>query len=202
MKDSSYRENKNKKPEKEKTLIQELISTLLYIIVITSIFLCIRLYIIAPVSVEGASMEPTLQDGDHLILNKVSDVDRFDVIVFPAPEEDGKQFIKRVIGLPGDEITFQDQTLYINGETIEEDYVDLSKVSDSDLQSLNSDFNLSSLEGVEQVPEDSYFVLGDNRVNSKDSRSFGFISRNNVTGKTSLRIWPLDRLGFIDKSND
>ncbi|MDN6385929.1 MAG: signal peptidase I, partial [Alkalibacterium sp.] len=160
------------------------------------------LYIIAPVSVEGASMEPTLQDGDHLILNKVSDVDRFDVIVFPAPEEDGKQFIKRVIGLPGDEITFQDQTLYINGETIEEDYVDLSKVSDSDLQSLNSDFNLSSLEGVEQVPEDSYFVLGDNRVNSKDSRSFGFISRNNVTGKTSLRIWPLDRLGFIDKSND
>ena len=202
MKDSSYRENKNKKPEKEKTLIQELISTLLYIIVITSIFLCIRLYIIAPVSVEGASMEPTLQDGNHLILNKVSDVDRFDVIVFPAPEEDGKQFIKRVIGLPGDEITFQDQTLYINGETIEEDYVDLSKVSDSDLQSLNSDFNLSSLEGVEQVPEDSYFVLGDNRVNSKDSRSFGFISRNNVTGKTSLRIWPLDRLGFIDKSND
>lgn len=107
-----------------------------------------------------------------------------------------------MIGLPGDEITFQDQTLYINGETIEEDYVDLSKVSDSDLQSLNSDFNLSSLEGVEQVPEDSYFVLGDNRVNSKDSRSFGFISRNNVTGKTSLRIWPLDRLGFIDKSND
>ncbi|GEK91594.1 signal peptidase I [Alkalibacterium kapii] len=200
MKDSSYKNNSEtiKDKKQDKPLYQELLSTFVYIIIITGVFLLIRLYIVAPVSVEGSSMEPTLQDGDHLLLNKIGDIDRFDVIVFPAPEENGKQFIKRVIGLPGDEITFQDQTLFINGETIEEDYIDLSNVSDADLQSLNSDFSLDSLEDVEQVPEDSYFVLGDNRVNSKDSRSFGFIDKDNVTGKTSLRIWPLDRIGFID----
>ncbi|GEK89765.1 signal peptidase I [Alkalibacterium putridalgicola] len=201
MEDSSFtprRDKYNKKPQKEKTLFQEIISTFIYIVVITGIFLSIRLYVIAPVRVEGASMEPTLHDGDRLILNKVGDIDRFDVIVFPSPEDNDKQFIKRVIGLPGDEITFTDQTLYIDGETIEEDYIDLSGVSESDLQSLNSNFSLASIEGVEEVPEDAYFVLGDNRVNSKDSRSFGFIEKDSVTGKTSLRIWPLDRFGFID----
>ncbi|MER2063368.1 MAG: signal peptidase I [Alkalibacterium sp.] len=185
-------------PQKERTLLQEILSTFIYIIVITGIFLSIRLYIFAPVSVEGASMEPTLLDGDRLLLNKIGDIDRFDVIVFPSPEDTDKQFIKRVIGVPGDEITFSDQTLYINGETVEEDYIDLSGVSETDLHSLNSNFSLTSIEGVDEVPEDSYFVLGDNRVNSKDSRSFGFIESDSVTGKANLRIWPLDRFGFID----
>ncbi|SFC63855.1 signal peptidase I [Alkalibacterium subtropicum] len=204
MEDSSYTpksDKHNKKPQKEKTLLQEILSTFIYIVVITGLFLSVRIYLLAPVSVEGASMEPTLQDGDRLLLNKVGDIDRFDVIVFPSPEDNDKQFIKRVIGLPGDEITFQDQTLYINGDAIEEDYIDLSGVSESDLQSLNSNFSLASIEGVEEVPEDAYFVLGDNRVNSKDSRSFGFIDKNQVTGKTRLRIWPLDRFGFIDDSD-
>lgn len=204
MEDSEFtprRDKYNKKPQKDKTLVQEILSTFIYIIVITGIFLSVRLYVLAPVSVEGASMEPTLQDGDRLLLNKVGDVDRFDVIVFPSPDDSEKQFIKRVIGLPGDEITFTDQTLFINGENIEEDYIDLSGVSESDLQSLNSNFSLASIEGVEEVPEDAYFVLGDNRVNSKDSRSFGFIDKDEVTGKTSLRIWPLDRFGFIDEAD-
>lgn len=195
------RDKYSKKPQKDKSLFQELLSTLIYIIVITGIFLSIRLYVMAPVSVEGASMEPTLQDGDRLLLNKLGEVDRFDVIVFPSPDDSDKQFIKRVIGLPGDDITYTDQMLYINGEIIEEDYLDLSGVSESDLQSLNSNFSLASIGGVEEVPEDAYFVLGDNRVNSKDSRSFGFIDKEEVTGKTSLRIWPLDRFGFIDNAD-
>lgn len=191
----------SKQPKQEKSLFQVILSTFIYIIVITGIFLSIRLYVLAPVSVEGASMEPTLEDGDRLLLNKIGDIDRFDVIVFPSPGDEDKQFIKRVIGMPGDAITFTDQTLYINGETVEEDYIDLSGVSESDLQSLNSNFSLASIEGVEEVPEDAYFVLGDNRVNSKDSRSFGFIDKDSVTGKTSLRIWPLDRFGFIDETD-
>ncbi|OJF97219.1 hypothetical protein AX762_00370 [Alkalibacterium sp. 20] len=193
------REKFNKKPQKYKSLFQELFSTFIYIVVISGIFLSIRVYVVAPVSVEGASMEPTLEDQDRLLLNKMADIERFDVIVFPAPDDTEKQFIKRVIGVPGDEITFQDQTLYINGETIEEDYLDLSETSESDLQSLNSNFNLASLQGVEEVPEDMFFVLGDNRVNSKDSRSFGFIDKELVTGRTNIRIWPLDRFGFINK---
>jgi len=202
MSESSFTprsEKYNKKPQKEKSLFQELLSTFIYIVVISGIFLTIRLYVMAPVSVEGASMEPTLENGDRLLLDKLSDVDRFDIIVFPSPGDTDKQFIKRVIGLPGDEITFEDQMLYINGETIEEDYIDLSGVSESDLQSLNGDFSLTSLQGVEKVPEDSFFVLGDNRVNSKDSRSFGFIDTDSVTGKTNFRIWPLESFGFIDQ---
>jgi len=205
MEDSEFtprRDKYNKNPKKEKTLFQEILSTFIYIVVITGIFLSIRLYVMAPVSVEGASMEPTLENGDRLLLNKVGDIERFDIVVFPEPDpepgEEPRNYIKRVIGLPGDEITFQDQTLYINGDTVEEDYIDLSGVSESDLESLNSNFSLASIEGVEEVPEDAYFVLGDNRVNSKDSRSFGFIDKDLVTGKTRLRIWPLDRFGFID----
>ncbi|MFO8070014.1 MAG: signal peptidase I [Alkalibacterium sp.] len=206
MSESSFtprREKFNKKPEKEKSLFQELLSTLIYIIVISGVFLSIRLYVVAPVSVEGASMEPTLEDQDRLLLYKLGDIERFDVVVFHAPddtEDDSeKQYIKRVIGVPGDEITFQDQMLYINGEPIEENYIDLSETSESDLQSLNSNFNLASLQGVEEVPEGTFFVLGDNRVNSKDSRSFGFIDKESVTGRTKLRIWPLDRFGFINE---
>ncbi|MDZ7835512.1 MAG: signal peptidase I [Alkalibacterium sp.] len=192
-------EKHNKKPQKEKSLFQELLSTFIYIIVITGIFLTIRLYVVAPVSVEGASMEPTLEDGDRLLLNKLGDVKRFDIIVFPSPGDTDKQFIKRVIGLPGDEISFEDQTLFINGQTIEEDYIDLSGVSESDLESRYGDFSLTSLQGVEKVPEDAFFVMGDNRVDSRDSRIFGFIDTDSVTGKTNFRIWPLDSFGFIDQ---
>lgn len=204
MSESSFsprREKYNKKVPKEKSLFQELLSTFLYIVVITGIFLSIRLYVVAPVSVEGASMEPTLEDQDRLLLNKIADIERFDIIVFPEPTaiESDKNYIKRVIGMPGDEISFQEQTLYINGEPVDEVYIDLSEVSDEDLLARNGNFNLASLQGVEQVPEDAYFVLGDNRVNSQDSRSFGFIDKDSVTGKTDLRIWPLDRFGFINE---
>lgn len=202
MNESPYtprREKYSKKNPKDKSLFQELLSTFLYIVVITGIFLTIRLYVVAPVSVEGASMEPTLEDQDRLLLNKMAEIEQFDVIVFPSPTDNEKQFIKRVIGMPGDEISFQEQTLYINGDPIEEDYLDFTGVSESDLESLNSNFSLATLQGVEKVPEDTFFVLGDNRVNSRDSRSFGFVDKETVTGRTRFRIWPLDRIGFIDK---
>lgn len=206
MSESSFtprREKYSQNSNEEKSLFQELLSTFLYIIVITGIFLTIRLYVVAPVSVEGASMEPTLEDQDRLLLNKLGEIERFDVIVFPEPMSNAagteKNYIKRVIGMPGDEIIFEEQVLYINGEPVEEDYIDLSEVSQEDLLARNGNFNLASLQGVEQVPEDSFFVLGDNRVNSQDSRSFGFIDKDSVTGKASLRIWPIDRFGFIDE---
>lgn len=187
-----------KKHRKRRTFAQELISTLLYIIVITGIFVGIRTFLFAPVSVEGDSMNPTLMHEDRLILNKVGDVERFDIVVFPSPEDSDTQFIKRVIGLPGDEIEYREQVLYLNGEEVDEHYVDLSQETVEAAQFYNSDFTLASLEGVEEVPEGTLFVLGDNRVNSKDSRSFGFIDAESVTGSTSLRIWPLDRFGTVD----
>lgn len=187
-----------KKRGKKKTFAQELLSTLLYIIVITGIFVGIRTFLFAPVSVEGDSMNPTLLHEDRLILNKVGDIERFDIVVFPSPEDPSTQFIKRVIGLPGDEIEYRDQVLYLNGNEVEETYVDLSQETAEAAEFYNSDFTLASLEGVEVVPEGQLFVLGDNRVNSKDSRAFGFIDSDSVTGSTSLRIWPLDRFGMVE----
>lgn len=205
MSDSSYAprrevygKKKQKKPENKKTFAQELVSTLLYIIVITGIFVAIRTFLFAPVSVEGDSMNPTLEHEDRLLLNKIASIERFDIVVFPAPEDSEKQFIKRVIGLPGDEIAYQDQMLYIDGEPVMEAYVDLTQESEEITEYYNGDFTLSSLQGVETVPENMLFVLGDNRVNSKDSRSFGFIPEDSVIGETSLRIWPIDRIGTVD----
>lgn len=189
---------KKKKPDKKKSFAEELVSTLLYIIVITGIFVAIRTFLFAPVSVEGDSMNPTLEHEDRLLLNKVSSIDRFDIVVFPAPEDGNKQFIKRVIGVPGDEIAYYEQTLYINGEPVTEDYVDLTQESQEITDYYNGDFTLSSLQGVEKVPDGMLFVLGDNRVNSKDSRSFGFIPEESVIGETSLRIWPINRIGTVD----
>ncbi|WP_161879058.1 signal peptidase I [Alkalibacterium sp. MB6] len=189
---------KKKKTVEKKPFINELLSTFLYIIVITGLFVAIRTFLFAPVSVEGDSMNPTLVRKDRLVLNKVSSTDRFDIIVFPSPEDPSVQFIKRVIGVAGDTIEYRDQILYVNGKAIDEPYVDLSGESDGLIDIYNGDFSLESLRGVETVPEGSYFVLGDNRVNSKDSRSFGFIDEETVTGSTRLRIWPLDRFGFVD----
>lgn len=193
-----YGNKKKKKPEQKKSFAQELVSTLLYIIVITGIFVAIRTFLFAPVSVEGDSMNPTLEHEDRLLLNKIASVDRFDIVVFPAPEDNEKQFIKRVIGMPGDEIAYRDQTLYVNGDPVTEDYVDLTQESQEITEYYNGDFTLSSLQGVETVPDDMLFVLGDNRVNSKDSRSFGFIPEDSVIGETSLRIWPISRIGIVD----
>ncbi|MFJ1627634.1 signal peptidase I [Marinilactibacillus psychrotolerans] len=198
---NKYSKSKKKKTEKKRTFFQELVSTILYIIVLTGIFYLIQMFLYAPVSVEGESMAPTLEDGDKLLLNKFSDYDRFDIIVFPAPDDPDKQYIKRVIGLPGDKIRYSDETLYINDNEVDEPFLDggadLSSSEDAIGGTIN-EFSLESLQGVETVPKDQYFVMGDNRNNSRDSRYFGFVSRDTITGKTTYRFSPFNHFGSID----
>lgn len=203
MSQSSFEPRKEKcgkknKDTKKKTFAQELLSTFIYIVVITAIFVGIRTFLFAPVSVEGDSMNPTLTHEDRLLLNRIASIERYDVVVFPSPADPSTQFIKRVIGVEGDQIEYRNQVLYINGEEINESYIDSSDEAREAAEIYNSDFTLASLQGVEKVPEDSYFVMGDNRGNSKDSRSFGFIDSETVTGRTRLRIWPFSRFGMID----
>ncbi|WP_239254801.1 type I signal peptidase SipX [Listeria ilorinensis] len=155
------------------------------IIVALVIAFAIRYFLISPVTVYGDSMEPTLHDGEHLFINKVSSPDRFDIIVFPAPDEENAEYIKRVIGLPGDTIEYKDDQLYINDEKYDEPYLDSEKENLSGGQ-LTEDFTLSELPacgGVSKVPDGKLFVLGDNRRISKDSRYIGFIDEKNVLGK-------------------
>ena len=179
--------------EKNKSITRQMIETILYFAGIFLAVLLIQRFIIQPVEVDGSSMEANLSDGDHLMLEKVSywfgDPKRFDVIVFqPYVNEDGMYYIKRVIGLPGEMVQIIDNIIYINGMPLEENFGKENEIR---------------YEGVAQDPitlsEDEYFVLGDNRNNSKDSRSeeVGAVKRESILGKAWCVIWPLNEFGFI-----
>ncbi len=165
-----------------------LIDTSKYLIVI-AVVLLIVLYVVSLQQVVGPSMDPTLKDGDILVLSKfhyhIFDVKRNDVIAFSY--DDSKFLIKRVIGLPGETISYKDNILYIDGVGYTEDLVPDTTTSDFDL----TDF------GYDVIPEDMYFVMGDNRTDSLDSRDFGLIKKEDIIGKTLLKIYPFDDLKVI-----
>lgn len=190
----SERQNKKKNKENKSSFFQELISIIKYVLVLLILFFIVHRFFYAPVMVDGDSMEPTLSDGDYILLNKYSDIERFDIVVFPPPDEEDTQYIKRVIGMPGDSVEYHEDTLYIDGEVVDETY--LTAEDESFYSSGN--YSLLTLLGVEEVPAGQYFVLGDNRLNSRDSRSFGFIDEEEILGKASLRYWPFDRFGVVE----
>ncbi|MCQ6274375.1 signal peptidase I [Bacillus sp. V3B] len=159
------------------------------------IFSVIRMFFFSNYVVEGESMMPTLQDGNKLVVNKIGyqigELDRFDVIVFHANEEE--DYVKRVIGLPGDQIEYREDQLYINGKKYDEPY--LEKYREQVFGGrLTGNFNLMELTGGEIVPENKIFVLGDNRLGSRDSREFGFVSVDQIVGKVDLRYWPMEEI--------
>lgn len=188
----------SEKRKENKSRGSEFFSTLLYCVVALIIFLLVRHFLFAPVSVDGESMAPTLEDRDRLILNKVDSIERFDVVVFPAPDAPEKQYIKRIIGLPGDTIRFQDDVLYVNGEAVEEEYLTSVEEDLAPGENFTEDFLLAAKTGEEVVPEGSYFVMGDNRQNSKDSRVFGFVDASSISGTANFRIFPFKEFGSID----
>ncbi|WP_163582917.1 signal peptidase I [Gracilibacillus saliphilus] len=154
-----------------------------------------RSYLFASYVVNGKSMEPTLHDGNLLMVNKIvydlKDINRLDVIVFHA--NDKEDYVKRVIGKPGDHIVYQDDRLYINGEAIDEPYLDPYREPN---KVLTEDFTLEEITGEEVVPEGNLFVLGDNRTKSYDSRAIGFVKEETVVGKVDIRYWPMSELNF------
>ena len=163
--------------------------------------MAMRMFIFSPILVDGASMMPTYEDGDKVIVNKISKhlsgIDRFDVIVFEAPI--GKDYIKRVIGLPGDHIAYEDDILYVNGEALEEPYLDEYKEQLLDNGLLTYNFTLESITDYEVIPEGYLFVLGDNRRKTTDSRDprVGLVPMKKVLGKAHFRIYPFDSIGNV-----
>ncbi|MCM3237745.1 signal peptidase I [Heyndrickxia oleronia] len=154
----------------------------------------IRYFLFAPIVVDGSSMMPTLHNGDRMIVNRFGKPDRFDIIVFHAPEK--KDYIKRVIGLPGDRIEYKDDILYINGKAYKEPYLDEAK-KEIAVGTLTEDFTLSDYIGRDTVPEGEIFVMGDNRRGSKDSRSIGTIPIKKVIGDTKLIWWPISDIRIV-----
>jgi signal peptidase I len=158
----------------------------------------IRYFIFAPIIVDGLSMMPTLHDHDRMIVNKlaykIGEPKRFDIIVFHAEED--KDYIKRVIGLPGDRIEYKNDTLYINGKEYKEPYLDEYKKQVID-GPLTEPFTLEEITGEAVVPKGHLFVMGDNRRFSKDSRHIGFVPMEKVVGKTNIVYWPLSDIRVV-----
>ncbi|MED1864585.1 signal peptidase I [Fictibacillus nanhaiensis] len=155
----------------------------------------IKKFLIEQYVVYGESMMPTIQNGNRLIVNKIgyeiSQPERFDLIVFKAnPEED---YIKRVIGLPGDHIAYQDDKLYINNKPVSEPYLKEFKQFAGD-RTLTGNFTLEEITGLDTVPKGKIFVLGDNRLHSIDSRHIGFVEMTDIVGEANIRYWPMDEL--------
>lgn len=182
--------------EKKSSEVWEWIKALLIAFGLMAI---IRIFLFVPIVVDGISMMPTLTDGDKMIVNKIGytigQPKRFDIIVFHAPDQ--KDYIKRIIGLPGDEIAYEDDVLYVNGEPIEEPYLDAYKAEVNDYP-FTEDFLLEDKIQSTVVPEDHVFVLGDNRRRSKDSRHIGAVSMDDIIGKTTIVFWPMKDFRFVD----
>ena len=173
---------------------KELYSWILPIgVAVVLVFIC-RTFIFTPVVVKGESMEPTFDNQDRILVNKIGDINRFDMIVFHAPDQE-EQYIKRVIGLPGDEIIMKDDVLYVNGIAYDEEYV--KRDYDTSVQKITGDFTLEGLTGNDQVPNGYFFVLGDNRLKSKDSRALGLIEADAVIGKVKFRYYPFTDFGLV-----
>ncbi|WP_311406915.1 signal peptidase I [Liquorilactobacillus uvarum] len=160
--------------------------------------LFVRSFLIVPLEIDGNSMEPTLYSKQKVLVQDFGRIRRFDVIIIKMP--DGKTYVKRVIGMPGDELSYRNDKLYINGQHLSENF--LKKViKQNPNQTYTSDFSLKELTGMKHVPKGEYFVLGDNRRISKDSRTFGTVKANWVTGKAVIVYWPLTDLKWIGKNN-
>lgn len=148
-----------------------------------------------PFTVSGSSMYPTLHDGDRMVMTKLGDIHRFDVVVLQAPDEN-KEYIKRVIGMPGDRLDMHNGRLYINDQEVQQPFINQEDLGSSKTVFLD-DFTLQSLTGETTVPEGKYFVMGDNRGVSRDSRIIGFIDRDAIDGKAVFTVWPLNRIGGL-----
>ena len=185
----------------ENAKIKEFLEWIKSTVITCIITIAVITFIVSPTVVKGTSMMPTYEDGDIVLVNKIgkkiSGIERFDVIVLGAPN--GETYIKRVIGLPGDHIAYENDTLYINGEANEEAYLDVYRKQLLDNSPLTEDFTLQSATDYSTIPEGYLFVLGDNRRNSLDSRyaSVGLVPMEKVFGKTNIRFYPLDSIGIV-----
>ncbi len=158
----------------------KIIKEIIPYIVIVLVVVLIRTFIITPVRVDGDSMKNTLKNGDILLLYKLGSINRLDIIVLDE-EKDNEKIIKRVIGLPGETVAIKKGKIYVNDKVIDDEYA----------YGETSDYDKVTLE------DDEYFILGDNRLISKDSRYFGPIKKSEIKGKIVFRVFPFTKIGTV-----
>lgn len=163
------------------------------IVVVLAILVMVYLFLVSPQEINGASMEPSFFNGEYILTNKIQykmrEPARGDVVIFKSPKNKEVDYIKRVIGLPGDTVSLRDNALYVNGQKIDEPYLRPDVVI----------FGGSYLQEDQEitVPEGTLFVVGDNRPHSSDSREFGPIPFEDIIGVAFLRYWPFDKFGTL-----
>lgn len=189
--ESEIKLEKEKYEEKESSWMKELMSTVVYLLVVVALTFLFVQYVGQRTYVNGDSMNNTLLDGDNLIVDKISyrfrEPERFDIIVFPYQYKEDTFYIKRIIGLPGETVEIENGEIYIDGEVLEETYG----------KEVMRSAGIAS-EPIE-LGADEYFVLGDNRNDSSDSRdpSVGNIKKEDIVGRAFIRIWPLNEFGIL-----
>ncbi|CAK8054877.1 Signal peptidase I (LepB) [Eupransor demetentiae] len=169
------------------------------------VLVLIYLFVFSGIKISGTSMEPTLLDKQYVGINHVAKLKRGDVVVFDARKEDPriqagkKDYVKRIIGVPGDTVSFSNGNLYVNGKKVNQDYLSKSERTDGTAGDFGSHWDLKSLSNTglwksedantTKVPANSYFVMGDHRSVSNDGRYYGYISRKHITGKVVVPFW-------------
>lgn len=171
-----------------------LLDTAQTIVVAAVIFFFIYWFLFRPFQVNGESMMPTFKNGEYILTNIISlrfnAPHKGDVIVFKSPTDEDKDFIKRIIAVPGDTVMVQNGAVFVNGQKLDE-----SSYLPPDFQTQQGAF---LTEGVSKtVPEDTYFVMGDNRSNSSDSRTWGFLPKKEIIGRSIFVYWPVDVMRTI-----
>lgn len=185
-------QNDSARPSKGKELVAGIAELALLVLIAFSLAWLIKSFVMQPFYIPSASMEPTLVPHDHVLVNKFiyrfQDPRRGDIMVFEYPLDPNKDYIKRLVGVPGDRIKVVGGVVYRNGEKLKEPY--LANPGDS------SDFPAGG--GQIVVPKNKYFMMGDNRGNSADSRMWGFLPKKNVVGKAFVIYFPFTRVGSVN----
>lgn len=171
-----------------------LMDTAQSLLLVFAVFLVIYIFLFRPFQVSGSSMYPNFFDKEYILTNiitlKFGNPKQGDVIVFKAPDNPEKDYIKRVIGVPGDTVMVKDGDVYVNGKILNE-----NAYLKPDVRTYAGSFLKEN--SVVTVPPDTYFALGDNRSGSSDSREWGFVPFGSIVGKSMLIYWPLDKMGMI-----
>lgn len=183
--------NKEQGSQEQKSIWKEIMEWIWLFVIVACVSFLIVTFVGIRTKVDGESMMPTLQNGDNLLVDKLTyrfrDPERYEIVVFPYKYEENVYYIKRIIGLPGETVQIIDGYVYINGEKLEKDY-GAEVMEDAGI----------AAEPI-KLGEDEYFVLGDNRNHSSDSRvpNVGVLKREDLVGRAGVRIWPLNNLGVV-----